>query len=142
MVYMDYKSKPRKDVADLDKPIYAGEWKLMECLWEHSPQTLMELVKTLAAETGWAKSTVTTMVTRMEAKGLLRFEQQGRAKQIWPAVSRSEASAAETEGLVNKVFRGSPGLLMAALIESKSLSPEEINELYDLLKKAEEERHA
>ena len=140
---MDYNSKPnRKDVPDLDKAIYAGEWKLMECLWEKSPRTLMELVKVLATETGWAKSTVTTMVTRMEAKGLLRFDQQGRTKQIWPALSRAEASSAETEGLVNKVFRGRPGLLMASLIESRSLSPEEINELYDLLKKAEEEGHA
>lgn len=126
----------------MDKQIYAGEWKLMECLWEKAPRTLMELVKTLAAETGWAKSTVTTMVTRMEAKGLLRFEQQGRTKQIWPAVSREEASAAETEGLVNKVFRGRPGLLMASLLEQKSLSREELDDLYALLKKAEEERHA
>ena len=126
----------------MDRQIYAGEWKIMEYLWEQSPRTLMEIVRAMAEETGWAKSTVTTMVTRMEAKGLLRFEQQGRTKQIWPAVSRAEASSAETEGLVNKVFRGRPGLLMASLIESKSLSPEEINELYDLLKKAEEESHA
>ncbi len=129
-------------MAVLDKQIYAGEWKLMECLWDKSPRTLMELVKAMAEETGWAKSTVTTMVTRMEAKGLLRFEQQGRTKQIWPAVSRAEACAAETVGLVNKVFRGRPGLLMASLIESKSLSPAEIDELYAMLKKAEEESHA
>lgn len=126
----------------MERPIYAGEWKLMECLWEKSPRTLMELVKLLGEETGWAKSTVTTMVSRMEAKGLLRFEQQGRTKQIWPAIGREEACAAETEGLVNKVFRGRPGLLMASLIESKSLAPEELDELYALLKKAEEERHA
>lgn len=126
----------------MDKPIYAGEWKLMECLWEKSPRTLMELVRILGEETGWAKSTVTTMVTRMEAKGLLRFEQQGRTKQIHPALTRAEASAAETEGLVNKVFRGRPGLLMASLLEQKSLSPTDIDELYSLLKKAEEESHA
>ena len=108
----------------------------------NAKSNVKKVIAVVSGKGGVGKSTVTTMVTRMEAKGLLRFEQQGRTKQIWPAVSRTEASSAETEGLVNKVFRGRPGLLMASLIESKSLSPEEINELYDLLKKAEEESHA
>ena len=47
-----------------------GEWQVMEALWE-GPKTLMELVRLLKERTGWAKSTVTTMVRRMEDKGLL-----------------------------------------------------------------------
>lgn len=126
----------------MDKTIYAGEWKLMEKLWDEAPQTLMQLVHTLSAEVGWSKSTVATMVRRMEAKGLLRFEDGGRAKTIWPAVTREEAVAAETNGLVDKAFRGSPGLLMASLIEQNDFSHEEIDELYAMLKKAEEARNA
>lgn len=126
----------------MDKSIYAGEWKLLDCLWEKAPQTLMELVKTLGVEQGWAKSTVTTMVSRMEAKGLLRFEQEGRTKKIYPALSRAEARQAETDGLVNKAFRGRPGLLMASLVDGKRLKQEDIDELYALLKKAEEEAKA
>ena len=126
----------------MDKTIYAGEWKLMEKLWDEAPQTLMQLVHALSAEVGWSKSTVATMVRRMEAKGLLRFEDGGRAKTIWPAVTREEAVAAETNGLVDKAFRGSPGLLMASLIERNDFSQEEIDELYAMLKKAEEARNA
>ena len=122
----------------MDRTIYAGEWKLMEKLWDDAPQTLMQLVHALSAEVGWSKSTVATMVRRMEAKGLLRFEDGGKAKTIWPAVTREAAVAAETDGLVDKAFRGRPGLLMASLLEQSELSPEEIDELYALLKKAEE----
>ena len=125
----------------MDRQIYAGEWKIMEKLWEEAPQTLMELVRSLSAEVGWAKSTVATMVRRMEAKGLLRFEDGGRAKLIYPNLTREEASRTETDGLVNKVFRGSPGLLMASLIRQNDFSREEIDELYTMLKEAEEAAH-
>ena len=122
----------------MDRQIYAGEWKLMEKLWDEAPQTLMQLVHTLAAEVGWSKSTVATMVRRMEAKGLIRFEEGGKAKLIYPSMTREEASRSETDGLVNKVFGGSPGLLAASLIGQGTLSQEEIDELYALLRKAEE----
>lgn len=126
----------------MDKQIYAGEWKIMECLWSKSPRTLMEIVHAMAAETGWAKSTVTTMVTRMEAKGLLRFEDGGRAKRIYPAVSREEAAGAETDSLLDKVYHGSAGLLMAALVQRNRLSREEIDGLYEILRQGEEDGHA
>lgn len=125
----------------MDVTIYAGEWKLMEKLWDESPQTLMELVRALGDEVGWSKSTVATMVRRMEAKGLLRFEEGGRARRIYPTLTREEASRSETNGLIDKVFRGSPGLLMASLLERSDFSREEIDELYAMLKKAEEARH-
>lgn len=123
----------------MDRQIYAGEWKIMEYLWAESPRTLMEIVRAMAEETGWAKSTVTTMVTRMEAKGLLRFEEGGRAKKIYPAVTREEAAGAETDSLLDKVYRGSASVLMSALVERKKLRREDIDELYALLRKAEEE---
>ena len=122
----------------MDATIYAGEWKLMEKLWDESPQTLMELVRALGEEVGWSKSTVATMVRRMEAKGLLRFEEGGKARRIYPTLTREEASRAETNGLIDKVFRGSPGLLMASLLGRSDFSPGEIDELYAMLKKAEE----
>ena len=125
----------------MDRTIYAGEWKIMERLWDEAPQTLMQLVHTLGAEVGWSKSTVATMVRRMEAKGLLRYQEGGKARLIHPAVTRQEASRAETEGLIDKVYRGKPGLLMASLLEQRSLSPEEIDELYAILKKAEVDSH-
>ena len=125
----------------MDRQIYASDWKVLEKLWDKSPQTLMELVHALSREVGWSKSTVATMVRRMEAKGLLRLEEGEKARRIYPTLTREEASAAETDTLIEKVFRGSPGLLMASLLEQRSFSKEEIDGLYALLKKAEEERH-
>lgn len=117
----------------------ASEWRVMEVLWT-GPKTLMELVRELGGSAGWAKSTVTTMVRRMEEKGLITYEQSGRAKVFHPAVSRDAVAAAETDSLLERAYHGSVGLLVNAMAERASLSREDIDELYAVLRKAEEGR--
>lgn len=114
-----------------------SEWRVMEALWA-GPKTLMELVRELGTSAGWAKSTVTTMVRRMEEKGLLSYELQGRAKLFRAAVRREDVVAAETESLLSRAYHGSVGLLVNALAEHQQLSRSDIEELYAILRKAEE----
>lgn len=115
----------------------ASEWRVMEALWA-GPKTLMELVRTLRETAGWAKSTVTTMIRRMEAKGLLTYDTQGRTKTFRAVVRREDAAAAETETLLSRAYHGSVGLLVDAMVQRQSLSQADIDELYDILKRAEE----
>ena len=110
----------------------AGEWRVMEELWRN-PATLMELVRALGESAGWAKSTVSTMVRRMEAKGLLRAEQEGKAKVFYPQVARAEAAAAETESLLTRVYHGSVGLLVSTLLQNRQIAPAELEELQAIL---------
>ena len=117
----------------------ASEWRVMEALWT-GPKTLMELVRQLGDSAGWAKSTVTTMVRRMEEKGLIAYEQSGRAKVFRAAVSREAVAAAETDSLLKRAYHGSVGLLVNALAERESLTQADIDELYAVLRKAEEGR--
>ena len=73
-------------------PLSPSEWRVMECLWA-GPKTLMELVRALRGSAGWAKSTVTTMVRRMEEKGLVGYETKGRAKVFRALLTREEEAA-------------------------------------------------
>lgn len=114
-----------------------SEWRVMECLW-NGPKTLMELVRTLGDSAGWAKSTVTTMVRRMEEKGLVDYELSGRAKVFRAALAREDAAAAETDSLLERAFHGSVGLLLNSLVDRNSLTRADIDELYAILDKAEE----
>ncbi len=115
-----------------------SEWRVMECLWT-GPKTLMELVRELKDRAGWAKSTVTTMVRRLEEKGLIDYEQSGRAKVFRAALAREDAAAAETDSLLARAFQGSVGLLVSSLADRNSLTRADIDELYAILEQAEEE---
>ncbi len=117
-----------------------SEWYVLDCLWERSPQTVMELVAALHDRLGWAKSTTITTLRRMEDKGLVLCTVEGRTKHYAPAVQRENAVRGETRSFLDKVYRGSVGLMVSALAEDKALSRAEIDELYEILRKAEEEQ--
>ncbi len=122
-----------------NRMISGNEWQIMECLWDQAPRTLMQIVKSMHVETGWAKSTVTTMVSRMETKGLVYYEDGGKARQYFPAFSREEAALRETQSLLSRVYEGSIGMMINTLVEKKNLTKSEIDELYAILQKAEED---
>lgn len=113
------------------------EWLVMEVLWKE-PATLMELVRILEQDPpGWAKSTTATMVRRMEAKGLIVHDTQGRTKLFRAAIDKQAAALAETRSLLDRAFSGSLGLLVNTMVREQKISKEELQELYDILKQAE-----
>lgn len=122
---------------DKHQTVTHGEWPIMELLWE-SPKTLMELVSALTKQMGWSKSTITTMVRRMDDKGLITFHTEGRTKIFRPAVSREEVTARETTSLLSRAYSGSVGLLVSAMAHRNDLTKADIDELYAILREAEE----
>ena len=116
-----------------------SEWYVLDCLWGRGPRTAMELVAELGERVGWAKSTTLTTLRRMEEKGLVHVETVGRARHYAPAVERQGAAARETRSFLDKVYRGSVGLMVSAMVEDQALSRDEIDQLYEILRQAEEE---
>lgn len=114
-----------------------AEWRIMESLWER-PKTLMELVRELGVSMGWAKSTIATMLYRMEDKKFIAYDTPGRAKVYRPVLQRQTAVAEQTNSLLHRAYHGSVGLLMNTLVETSGLSKTDIQELYAILQKAEE----
>ena len=122
---------------DKQLSVTQGEWPIMELLWQ-GPKTLMELVSALAKQVGWSKSTVTTMVRRMDDKGLITFHVEGRTKVIRAVFSREEVTAQETTSLLERAYSGSIGLMISAMAHRNDLTRDDIDELYAILKEAEE----
>lgn len=116
-----------------------AEWKVMKLLWEESPKTMMQITNLIKETTGWTKHTVMTFLKRMEEKKAIHYEEGGRAKLYYPDIKKEEVVLQETEEFLHKVFDGRMGLMLNTMVEKKVLSKSEIDELYDILKKAEEE---
>jgi len=115
-----------------------NEWKLMNRLWDGAPKTIMELTAELREETGWSKNTVITMLSRLEGKGAVYFEQGDRAKRYFPAVERDAAALQETESFLHRVYGGSLGLMVSNLVEGRALSESDLAELSAILDNAKE----
>ncbi|MEA4815899.1 MAG: BlaI/MecI/CopY family transcriptional regulator [Lachnospiraceae bacterium] len=116
-----------------------GEWKIMNILWEKSPITIAEIVSALRDDTAWTKATVFMMLSRMGKKGAVRFEEGGRSKFFYPVWNKENSAINETESFLSRVYGGSLKLMLSSMTDQKSLTKEDIDELYSILKKAEEE---
>jgi len=114
-----------------------AEWNLMECLWTEKNRTGREVIDFLKERMGWSKSTTLTMLRRMTEKGLIACDESGEVRRYSALVNREEAVLQETDDFLNRVYRGSVGLMMSTLTKKQGLSKEEIQELYDILKEAE-----
>ena len=117
-----------------------SEWKLMNLLWADAPRTITELVYQLKEDTGWSKHTVISMLSRLEAKGAVRHEEGARAKQFYPTIAPEGTKIRETQSFLERLYNGSLGLMLNTLVQEREISKEEIDELYAILKKAEEEQ--
>ena len=116
-----------------------GEWKIIQLLWQESPQTLLQLTKALESETGWTKHTIISYLKRMEEKRAVRYETEGRTKQFYPLLEARDAELQETKYFLDKVFQGQLGLLLHTMVQQQSFSDDEINELQSILDQAKQQ---
>ena len=116
-----------------------SEWYVMDCLWEESPRTLMQIVPLLKEKIGWSKSTSATMVRRMAEKDLIGYEERGKTKYFYPKVDKEDVVVQETRDFLQRIYDGSIGMMMSALVKQNDLSKEDIHELQEILRMAEQE---
>ena len=116
-----------------------SEWYVTSCLWEENPRTLMQLVPILKERVGWSKSTCATMVRRMAEKKLIGYKEEGKTKYFFPKVRKEEVVVQETRDFLQRIYDGSIGMMMSALVQQNDLSKEDIQELQEILKAAEQE---
>ena len=122
---------------DKNLALTEAEWTVMECLWEKSPRTGRETVSWLDQKMGWTRSTVLTMLRRLEAKGAVAGDTEGELKTFRPLIAREDVAVRETENLLDRAYKGSLSLLVSSLTKKQSLPQNEIDELYAILREME-----
>lgn len=115
------------------------EWALMECLWEQAPCTGREAVEYMAASAGWSRSTTLTMLRRMTEKNMISCLEQDGINVYASLIPKEDATQSQTEDFLNRVFGGSVSMMLSAFTKKQTLSREEIDALYAILKEAEED---
>ena len=116
----------------------SAEWNIMECLWDAAPQTGRELTEKMKDRMGWSRSTTLTLLRRLEDKGAVSAESEDGVKHYRPQVAREDAAVQETEHLLERVYQGSVSLMVSSLVKKQTLSQEEIDKLYAILREVEE----
>jgi BlaI family penicillinase repressor len=110
------------------------ELRIMETLWSKGPSSIRELLEAFPESERLAYTTVQTVVYRLEEKKAVRRTKKVSNAHVFEAVvSRSSAQHRMIDELV-ALFGGKPLPLMAHLIESGRLTPEEVREAQKALR--------
>jgi predicted transcriptional regulator len=116
------------------------ELRIMDALWTRGPSSVREIQESFPAKKRPAYTTVQTMVYRLEVKKVLRRVKKIATANIFEAaVSRAAAERRLVDDLLG-LFGGRSRPIMAHLIESGTLTLDDVREAEKtLLKLAEEE---
>ena len=117
--------------------ISEAEWEVMKICWAGSPLTAQAIIEVLSARDDWHPKTVKTLLNRLVKKRALGFQKEGRAYLYHPLAAKNDCVTTESQSFLDRVFGGSLQPLLAHFVENRRLSPGEIAELKNLLKRKE-----
>jgi predicted transcriptional regulator len=110
-----------------------GELEILNVLWKRGPTSLAAVCETLRQQRDVAVTTVATMLRVMLDKELVRRKRAGRGALWSAAVSQNAAARSMVGKLVDGIFDGSAGRLVAHIVEGGQLSGAELAELRELI---------
>lgn len=107
---------------------------LMRVLWARGEASTADVAEALRGERDLAHTTVATLLTRLEKRGLLASRREGRALLYQPLVTQSDVQRSMVGSLVDSLFAGRASALVSHLLSARSVDAKELAELQALLK--------
>ena len=111
--------------------------RFMNIVWENEPLPSGQLVKLCNEILGWKKSTTYTTLRKLCEKDFLQNENTV----VTALVPREQVRKFESDHVIDRSFSGSLPQFVAAFTSARSLSTEEIEEIYALIEKSRKEKN-
>lgn len=106
---------------------------LMRVLWQQGTATTAQVVQEMRALRPIAHTTVATLLTRLEKRGLVAAERQGREIAYWPIVSETAVRQSMVSSMLSNLFDGQASALLSHLLKREEIQPEDLARMRELL---------
>lgn len=106
---------------------------IMRILWECSEATVAEVHAALQPERGLALTTIATMLSKMEKKGVVAHRKEGRQFVYQPTVSEGDVHSSMVSQLTERLFDGRPAALVNHLLKAGEIDAGELDEIKKLI---------
>jgi BlaI family penicillinase repressor len=115
-----------------------AEHRIMEIVWKRDSASVADVAEALEGKDGTAYTTILTMMRILREKGYLTCRKSGRAHIFTPKVDRATAARKAVRQLLTKFFAGSAGELVLSFLREEEISPEELDQLKEKIREADE----
>lgn len=106
-----------------NKQIHLSEIQLavMRTLWNERKASTAVVHELMGKPRSLAYTTVATLLSRLEKRGLVRSQKNGRERVFEPVITETEVRQHMVSDLVSKLFRGDPGALVTHLVTESEI---------------------
>ena len=116
------------------KKLPDAELELMMIIWEdEKPITRIEIEEKLSEDRDVLPNTILTLLTRLEKRGFLKKVRDGKINYYSALVDKEPYLKEASQGILNRMFKGSLKNFAAALYDGEELSEEDAAELMEFL---------
>jgi len=127
------------DDEDLS-PLSGAQLEIMNLVWDRGEATVTDVWKALQQKRPVARTTVLTVMDRLEKKGWLNRRVVDQQHLYAPARTRQATLGGMVERLVETAFAGSAEELVVALLDGRGVSDAEAKRIRTLIEKARRKR--
>jgi predicted transcriptional regulator len=113
------------------------ESAVMHVLWDRGTATAEDVRIALETTRVLKESTVRTLLKRLEDKGLLMHDVDGRTFVYRPKVAAQNVATQAVRGIIDRFCAGSVESLLAGMVDGEIITPEKLRELADKISDAE-----
>ena len=106
-----------------------AETEILRLIWLLGRGTVQQVCEKLPPRRRIAYATVQTLLRRLEKKGYVRHESQGKAHVFSPAAEREEVIRRTVGDFVDRLFGGDPLPLMLHLADHSKLDADNLKRL-------------
>ncbi len=106
---------------------------IMRLLWERGQATVAEICEGLKSERGLALTTVATLLSRLEKRGIVSHETRARQFVYRAEISEEEVRTSMIGDLTERLFDGDVAEVMSHLLTGREISPGDLDRMKALL---------
>ncbi|HEX7121761.1 MAG TPA: BlaI/MecI/CopY family transcriptional regulator [Gemmatimonadaceae bacterium] len=110
---------------------------IVRVLWERGECSVVEVQEALLPERQLAQTTVATILSRLEKRGVVSHRAEGRLFLYRAAVSESQVRRTMVSELTDMLFDGRPEALISHLLSERQIEPGDLDEVKRLIAEAE-----
>ena len=106
---------------------------IMRVLWDRREATVADIAEALRDERGLAQTTIATLLSRLERRGVVTHRSRARQFVYSPLVTESEVQRSMVTELTERLFDGDVAALMTHLLSAKEVSSGDLERIKELI---------
>ena len=113
---------------------------VMHVLWAAGEATVADVHGALHPDRGLAPTTIATVLSRLEKRGLVEHRSEGRQFVYRTRVTQEQVQASMVADLTDLLFEGNPAELVSHLLSERDLDPQDLARVKAMIEAREKSR--